>query len=175
MEDYVTSLGKLIGNLHSLEMALRAHLGGLDESATQPFSPIQLENLHPGIQLPENAFTNFDSLAKLIRKFNCSLSPNQLHLAVETGLVDLRDAIAHGRVFAKRAASPMFLIKFTRPKEGRVEVAFAAKLTPNWLMRQRKRVARSIQNIRAAGGPAFPIGNNRPCPASTVARTKRTA
>jgi len=86
-----------------------------------------------------NQFTNYDSLDKLIVKYNkiaSGLSKLPNDLTVNSKLVDLRDALAHGRAFMSipKTISPLLLLKFSDPKKGKTtKVEFIDVMTTNWL------------------------------------------
>ena len=91
-----------------------------------------------GDVVPENAITRWDSLTHLIKRYNRAISDEQL--AVDDSLVDLRDALTHGRIAASLSEQNFALIKFTRPFAGRVEVGFREELSKDWMNNQINRV-----------------------------------
>ena len=93
-------LGKLVNNSQSFELFLRVFLAGLAGSVK-----IMREGSHAdmprvdiprvGDVVPETALTNYDSLGQLIDKYNDAV---EVHRRIDRELVEIRDALAHGRV-----------------------------------------------------------------------------
>lgn len=144
-DQYALSLGKIICNLQALELLLRAVLAsrfpgegaGLDES------------LPVGTVIAATPLTDYDQLRRLSRKFN--------DLMVEEGkpgidyqrLVDVRDALAHGRVFTKVESNDFTLMKFGRPKDGSVTVTFNEVLSQEWFRATHMSLTTAIQRVKA--------------------------
>lgn len=126
-EDHARGLGILVSYFHALEFTLRAVLKNYEKARTK--TKIVYSVLKKGDTVPEDAMTNYDSLGNLIDKYN-ELAPKELRIA--KGIVAIRDAIAHGRVFSDTQNLPMNLFKFDKPKNGAVAVTFAATLDQNW-------------------------------------------
>jgi hypothetical protein len=75
----------------------------------------------PGAQVPENALTNWDTLGQLISKYNCVLSAAEVPLySVDSSVVQVRDALAHGRLSAPIKAFPLTLWRFGKRDESRM-------------------------------------------------------
>lgn len=94
----------------------------------------------------ETPFTDYASLGSLIGQFN-KLVPDQRR--IDPKLVDLRDALAHGRVWSLDGNFPLRLLKFDKPSNGTVRVTWATTLTEEWLHEQRDLVLDAM--IRAHG------------------------
>jgi len=153
MEQHVFSLGRLVENLQSLEFALRAFLVN-DEPASGGSSPQSehLADLNVGDTVPLNAFTNYDGLLQCIRKYNNRIKTLSDDLKVDETLVDIRDAIAHGRVSASSPSASLHLLKFSRPKttDNHVKVTFSISMTEEWLSGQTKRVYKELLKVSEA-------------------------
>lgn len=144
-------LGTLFTNLQTLEFLLRLFLYKRRSSPHISFVRGQnLTGLRVGKVLPENAVTDYDTLGKLIRRYNAIAARKVPSLKIAEDLVSLRDALAHGRVFVPKTGLPLQLLKFTRPRNKRVKVEFAAALTLEWLVKQSTRVLAEIEKVRAA-------------------------
>ena len=126
-------LGKLFGNLLSLEMAARLAIATLDKKHPLSVGP-QLPQLTTGERVKVTPLTNGSSLMAILKQYNravpddCQVSSKQI--------VDLRDALAHGRMFGSGQDSEHFrLLKFAkRPDaQGRVLVTLAIDVTEDWL------------------------------------------
>jgi hypothetical protein len=65
----------------------------------------------------------------------------------ESEIVTVRDAIAHGRVYGRRPAYPLRLVKFSEAKDGFVTVVVAETLTPEWLAQKRRLLHDAIDTV----------------------------
>jgi hypothetical protein len=63
-------------------------------------------------------------------------------------LVDLRDALAHGRVWLPDLNTPPLLLKFEKPTNGSTTVTFKQFISSEWLEPQLKRTAGEIQKVQ---------------------------
>lgn len=152
LSEQATMMGKLLMSFQCLEHALRAYLYGRRDPPHEPLDPgTDLNTMTFGAVLPENAITRWDSLTHLIRRYNRAIGDGQL--AVDPGLVELRDALAHGRLAASSSLWNFALIKFTRPYAGRVEVGFLEELSKEWMENQIRRVLAECEKVgKAAAG-----------------------
>jgi hypothetical protein len=77
------------------------------------------------------------------------------HLSVDRSTIDLRDALAHGRVSAANPRGPLFLLKFDHRYVGSTtRVSYAQDISLQWLSDQVKRVRNEIEKVtRAPGSP----------------------
>jgi hypothetical protein len=72
-DEHIAGLGKLLANLHSLELTLRIFLA---EATGQMGGEQNCNFPEPGTKsVCESFLTNWDSLRQLIYKFNGTLSP----------------------------------------------------------------------------------------------------
>jgi len=146
LSEHATMMGKLLVSFQCLEYALRAFLYERRDPPHEPLaSGTDLDTMTFGDVLPENAITRWDSLTHLIKRYNRAISDGQL--AVDPSLVDLRDALAHGRMAASLSERNLALIKFTRPYAGRVEVGFREELSKEWREIQIKRVLAECEKV----------------------------
>jgi hypothetical protein len=146
---YATLTGRLLVSFQCLEFALRAFLYGRGDPPHEPLPPgIDLNTVNFGDIVPENAMTRWDSLTHLIKRYNRSINDPQF--AVDLSLVELRDALAHGRIAASFSGPNLTLIKFTRPYAGRVEVGYREELTQEWLASQIQRVLAACEKVARA-------------------------
>jgi len=148
LEEYTCALGKIVVNLHSLEFALRTFLWNYESPQNPPNWNTQISQLQVGQTVPLNAFTNYDELRKLINKFNSLVDAS---LCVDPKVVTLRDALAHGRVWAQAPHPPMQLVKFSKPSNGSVTVTHAECVDDQWLQSQASRVSGEIEKVAKAG------------------------
>lgn len=150
-EEHSDNLGRLIANLQTLEIAIRDFLfidaKGLQAAKENAQS---LRKLKVGQSVGETPFTNYDDLRTLIRKYNKRVEVIAKELRVDETIVHLRDALAHGRVFAFEPSSSMILLKFGPPKDGYVKVEFNAAMTRDWFDKEIKRVQREFHKVLEA-------------------------
>ena len=132
-------LGQVVENLQSIEAVLRIVLS--EGHGPDPFK------LQAGQQVPETAMTKWASLGELIGKFNKTV-PSEYHLD-QDGIVDQRDALAHGFTLIQAPGSPTRLIKFGKPRNGKVPVEIAVDMTGEWLAEQRKTTFEAFRRIIA--------------------------
>jgi hypothetical protein len=141
-DDHLLGLGKIVGNLHTLEFVIRIFLG---DAAGQ-----KLEIPKPTTaKLPETFITNFMSLGELIEKYNGVLTLAEKDYFVGGDAVKIRDAIAHGRQFSVTEGFPVTLYKFGKVQNGMVPVEFAEVLSDDWLKKKREFLLVQIKNVLA--------------------------
>lgn len=121
-------LGRIVGNLQSLEFALRAFL-----LATHNESPsIQYHLLQNGDEIEEDSFTNYDTLGDLVQKYNSQINKINTDLCISDEVIQLRDALAHGRIFTIHPEKPLRLLKFNKPQHGKVTVTHSEEMNQEW-------------------------------------------
>jgi hypothetical protein len=143
-------MGSLVGNFNSLEFILRTYLTKLPSTGALGIPTNKHYYEYPvGSEIGVDPFSNFDSLGELIDKVNAHLASNG-GPQIDRALVEVRDAIAHGRISAPNTASNLHLIKFDRPnRSNKVRVVFNEELSETWLSSQRRRVHDAIQIVYA--------------------------
>ena len=152
LDKHGLNLGKLVGNFQSLEFVLRAFLTNAEIARKGPLpkSATDIHKMNEGDIVPENAFTNYDTLGQLIEKYNGTPKILSAGLTIDETLVEIRDAIAHGRVSAEMPSSSLKLLKFNKPKNGQVRVTFSVTLTKEWFGKQIKRVYDAVLKVNEA-------------------------
>lgn len=144
---YIEYLGKLVANMQSLEFVLRACLckdeiiKGISKQVPVLF------NLVKGEIVSNNALTNFDTLRVLIQKYN--KLPISKGMKIDENLIDIRDAIAHGRVFSGSPDGNNRLLIFNKPTKNGVEVAFSVEMTQDWIGTQVHRFLEAVKMVDA--------------------------
>jgi hypothetical protein len=106
-----------------------------------------MSHLKPGDQVPENAYTSFDTLGQLIRRFNRIVAKRFPARAIDPSIVTVRDALAHGRVWSDLPGPPLHLLKFAKPKGGVAQVEFAQVMSVEWLNAQTQRVQSELMKV----------------------------
>ena len=131
-EKHALLIGKIVTNLQSLEFVLRGALFNSNNTKPGP----KLNSFKAGDIVPKDELTDYSGLGDLIKKYNSNVAKNNPHLSIDPSLVILRDAIAHGRVSSDDIASPLKLLKFSKPFNHQVKVVFAQEMTEEWLEMQ---------------------------------------
>jgi hypothetical protein len=128
-DEYNKGIGAIVMNLQALETVIRFFFFRKN-SEQYPFPQSGGERY-----VPSTSLTKYCQLRKWIRKFNSCLKQEELSkYSISEGIVEIRDAIAHGRLFAPDPPSlPYTLWKFGEPVNGRVEVKVCEVLTAEWL------------------------------------------
>ncbi|MFC1912597.1 hypothetical protein ACFLX7_00120 [Chloroflexota bacterium] len=145
---HIEGLGNLVSNIQSLEFALRAFL--VNEEITSgkiTGKDINLKMMNKGAVVSENAFTNYDTLGSLIKKYNENTKVISAGLTIDETINEIRDAIAHGRVSGQSQTEPLKLIKFDQPRDRQVEVTFSELMTEEWFARQIYRVYEALSKV----------------------------
>ena len=150
--DHAQWMGTLIVNLQSLEFALRGFLYNCETGWTKQRGSSFFENITEGRQLAVNAFTNYDTLAKLIEKYNDKVRPRDSGLQVDLVIARTRDALAHGRIagLSPSLDEPLRLVKYDRPANDLVRVTDYCVLTKDWFDEKILLVTKSIEKVMRA-------------------------
>jgi hypothetical protein len=147
-EAHALNLGKLLGNLQSLEMGTRMAIVKLDQRAAEQVQS-QLPQVKAGDSVEFNAFTNNDDLTQTLEKFN-KRAPNECRIDIGL-IVSLRDALAHGRTFGFGSAEHLRLLKFSRKQEdGKVVVELAVDMTDDWFRKNIRSLEQAFEEVRRA-------------------------
>jgi hypothetical protein len=153
---YALSLGKLFGNLNSLDVALRAALYAAHPSPPGPFRNTQpFTSLNVGDQVEENWITKHCYLSGLVSEYNGLQDKlGQPQRKIDSGIVDLRNALAHGFVTAATAGGVLTLMKFGRGSAPRsLQVTDKVEMTPEWMSEQAVRVRDALLKIQLPQSP----------------------
>jgi hypothetical protein len=153
IDKHALSLGKLLGNFQSLEFLLRAFLHQLPTASPSGVpNGTDIYSFPVGTELAVCSLTSYDSLGQLIDKFNSAMEQRGLP-GIDRTLVEIRDALAHGRVSASDENMPLRLLKFSKPINGYIRITFNELLTEAWYTAQTKRVYEAIQSVHSRVGP----------------------
>lgn len=156
VDEYFQLMGTVLVNLQSLEFALRAFLYNKEvgpKSANPEFEKT-IYDFKEGDCVEENAFTNFDTLTELIKKYNDEIASVDKTLCTDEKIVCIRDALAHGRVASESPSTKALqkLVKYDKPKNGRVHVTHCIMLTKDWFGHQIHLVYENIKRVAKANG-----------------------
>lgn len=147
-ESLATNLGKMVGNLLSLEMGARLAIVKLNERASKQLLT-QLPQVKVGDSVEINAFTNSDDLRVTLEKFN-KHAPLKCRLDINP-IVSLRDAIAHGRMFGYGSMKDLRLLKFSRKAvSGKLSVELAQDMTDTWFQDNTQLLNAALEKISIA-------------------------
>ena len=139
-------LGKLIANLQSLEFVIRIFLSKLPDSQPMgiPYGA-DIYSYPVGTKFLQSAVTDYSPLGKLVDRFNTGAMAAGLTQRIAPTIVDIRDALAHGRLSAPASGGEMRIIKFGRPDaEGKVEMTYNELMDHKWFKRHVKQVYEAL-------------------------------
>ncbi len=139
-------IGKIVRNLQSIEFALRLFLDETQGHSSDKRT-YELHKLKVTDWVPVDYLTNYDTLKQLIEKTNKELKKRGLLEHIDETLVQLRDAIAHGRVFSLHPEVPQQLVKFSKPNNDKTQVTISVEMTQKWLSQQVKQTHDEILKI----------------------------
>ena len=147
-ERHALNLGKLTGNLQTIEMAARLAIVKLDKAAGERVQA-QLPQVRVGDLVESNAFTNKDDLNQTLEKYN-KRAPLVCRVDRKV-IVALRDGLAHGRVFGVGTMKHLRLLKFSRKAtDGRVAVELAIDMTDEWFQENIRLLNEAVAKITSA-------------------------
>jgi hypothetical protein len=140
-DDHLTGLGKVVGNLHALEHALRIFLCEANgETLEYPASS--------GITVPETRLTDRQSPRPIIDEYNNNLKPAEQQYRVDPNVVEIRDALAHGRIISTAPMFPVTLYKFgIKDGAGRIFVERVDVLNESWFANSRDLLRKQIVSV----------------------------
>lgn len=148
LDAHACALGRLVGTFQSLELVIRTFLYSRRDPPHRGFRfRRSMSHLKAGNQVPDNAYTCFDTLGQLIGRFNRIVAKRFPANAIDPSVVMVRDALAHGRVWSDVAGPPLHLLKFSRPKGGVAQVKFAEVMSIDWLNAQTQRVHSEMMKV----------------------------
>lgn len=79
--------------------------------------------LRVGQIVPKATYSAYDSLNGLLKSFNAVVKEKKHgNLSLAPALIELRDALAHGRVWSETLQPPLQLLKFGKPVQGSVGI-----------------------------------------------------
>ena len=137
LDNHARLVGSIIGNLLSLEFLLRFSLykKGEDDGTFAKLHTIQV-----GDTVIENSLTDYSTLKALIERYNQEVAIPESKPPISLSVVDLRDALAHGRTSTNIIGNDLQILKFSKPQNGFSKVVFAETMTEDWLENKKKLV-----------------------------------
>lgn len=124
-EDHAQWVGAIVTNLAALETVLRRFL----VEARRQDAPFPRAGDRDA---KKSYLTSYLMLDEIIKKYRNTLRADEAKFQVDTKVVRIRDAFAHGRMVTEKGL-PFHLWKFGRASRGRVPVEFSKELTVEWL------------------------------------------
>ena len=150
VDEHARNIGGLICNLQSIEFQIRSVLAWAKYPEASGMPPgHKLADFIVGTEYAAGSFTNYDSLAKLLSGFNAMAKGRSLK-TLPVALVELRNALAHGRCIADPGDPYFRLIKFSPVRNGRVTVIYNEVLDTHWYDRQRRILSDALWALEAA-------------------------
>jgi hypothetical protein len=147
-EQHFLNLGKLTGNLQTIEMGARLAIVRFDDAASQCVQA-QLPKIKVGEEIKLNAFTNKDDLNQTLEKYN-KRAPLDCRID-KRPIVALREALAHGRTFGFDSMKNLRLLKFSRKtNHNKVVVELAVDMTEEWFQNNIRILNNAIGKITKA-------------------------
>jgi hypothetical protein len=145
--EYSETIGKVLANLQALEFSLRLYLHNSEDNVMAYAKP--LHELTVGEGVPENPLTDWSSLGTLIGRYNSRVQPE---LAVDPAVVEVRDVLAHGRMWLPHLGASPVLLKFAKPSSGSTRVTFLQVSSSEWLAAMIRQVHIEIEKVQTALG-----------------------
>jgi hypothetical protein len=109
----------------------------------------QLPQLKAGDMVELNVFTNGDDLRQTLEKYN-KRAALDCRIGIEP-IINLRDALAHGRAFGFGSAKPLRLLKFSRKtKSEKVLIELALDMTDEWFLTNIKILEQALGKVAKA-------------------------
>jgi hypothetical protein len=139
-EDHNLRVGQLVTNLGSLETVLRLFLA--EANGQQLSIPKQGDK-----SAPLSFLTSWDSLGQLVERFNDALSAEEQKCRIDNDVVDLRDALAHGRLLSLTPEPPFTLYRFGKAANGQVPVESIETIDEQWLKHKIKQTYDEVQKV----------------------------
>ena len=152
--EYSETIGKIVANLQSLEFSLRLYLHNTQTGVSAAVLPKLLHELTVGEVVPETPLTDWSTLSALIDRFNRSVSKDRPELVVSKSVVEIRDALAHGRMWLPDMSAAPVLLKFEKPASGSTRVTFLQVSSGEWLNNTIVQIHGEMIKVQAALGHA---------------------
>jgi hypothetical protein len=150
--EYSLGIGRVFVNLHALEFSIRLFLQELNPDSPPNSLKIITSKLKVGQSLPVDALTNYDTMGELISKYNMAIESSHPQYTVDKSIPNLRDALAHGRVWSANPNPPTQLVKFSKPtKDGMTTVTHVELMDSDWLKKQTTHIHAEIVKVYKAG------------------------
>lgn len=126
-DQHYLGVGKVLAHLLSLEFVLRLFL--CDAAGQRPNLP------EPGdVEVSKTWLTDFKPLRHAVHAYNAQLTEiEKPKFTVDSTVITLRNALAHGRIASKSPRPPFTLFKFGQSTNGCVPIEIRVEMTAAWL------------------------------------------
>jgi hypothetical protein len=146
-EKYSRCLGQLISGFQMLELFIRVRLQDMPDARPMGITAYQDMFAYPeGTELPVTEMTSFDALGKVITRYNKE-ARKWSYPELDPFLVELRDAIAHGKFGWDEKTNRVRLIKFSEHRNGKVTVVLNVEISEEWCEEQRERITKATAEL----------------------------
>ena len=147
-DEHLYALGKLLVNLHALEMSLRAFLvNRSDARLVHQTYGTDILTLPIGSVLPESDLTTHAYLSDLVKQFN-EVAAKKGSSTIDAGVIEVRNTLVHGCVFGREASFPVHILKFSKASSGEVKILTSEKMTADWFAQQHRTIVSALQIVR---------------------------
>lgn len=149
-DEHPKQLGKLVGNLQSIEMLARLYLAIKAAGCLEKAGP-NVTNTKKGDEVELTPLSDPRSLEPVLKDYNLNVNADQ-KVSVEE-IILLRDALAHGRVFGSGPLDRghLKLLKFAKKKQnGKVEVTLCEDMSDDWFKQKIALLEDATQRIQGA-------------------------
>lgn len=163
MREHAKRVGEIVVNLQSFEFLLRRFLFGVRHEQAER----RYENLAVGDVVNENSITNYHGLGRLIKDYNTYVSKSNPGLKLpRNDLVNLRDALAHGRIYSATPDGDCVLLKFSKPVGGRTKAVYSERIGEAWYQTNGQLTFQALASVLKAGKlmnvPGFDVARISP-------------
>lgn len=147
-----SSLGRLVANLLSLELAIRLFL---TKANGDDFVDKNPHAAREGEWVNLTALTDFSPLSDLLKRYNRFATEDGIE-PISKEIVGIRDAIAHGRLATIGDGDRFHLIKYSKPNNGRVKVEFNQQCSAEWFAQTNQQLRDAIRRVLDHINSRFP-------------------
>ena len=145
-DDHLSGLGKLLANLHSLELLLRIYL--INRPGANPAYKYgeDILELPKGSKLPKSDLTAHTFFSNLVEDFN-DIAKSEKTQAIDEKVIEIRNILVHGCVFGREPEFPLHIVKFSKPEDGMVTITTNTAMTLEWFDQQHKIIRSAIEIV----------------------------
>lgn len=147
-ENHSKHLGILWTEINSLESATRLFMCEQSGDNDVYLQLTTLSQVELGSEVSRSYFTRWIQFGNLVEDFN-KVARASNFVEIPEQIVGLRNALAHGRVFAASDKSPIRIQNFEAVNDQRMRVSYSAVLTEHWVMEQRNLIKTSTMCVYA--------------------------
>ncbi|MGO9076107.1 MAG: hypothetical protein ACLQEI_18315 [Terriglobales bacterium] len=138
--------------MQSLETLLRVYLlkagsaAAGNRVAKKPYWDLVVGDI-----VDDDEFSNYDTLGKLVAKYNLDITKRESSLCVDPQVIAVRDLLAHGRIAAAAAdTASLKVVKFDNPQGGKAVVSASVLMDDDWFDTNIANCMVQIENVSSA-------------------------